>query len=127
MGCLQSKPGPLAAPEAYLKSRGSPEISVSQSNSRTGSLLSDPETGVSPRAKSWTTYGFPEAWHRSQDGSIETRFMRLRNEKGETVMRVGRRGPSFDPLYHLMLDDGDFAEVQPVSYTHLTLPTIYSV
>ena len=122
MGCLQSKPGPLAAPEAYLKSRGSPEISVSQSNSRTGSLLSDPETGVSPRAKSWTTYGFPEAWHRSQDGSIETRFMRLRNEKGETVMRVGRRGPSFDPLYHLMLDDGDFAEVQDQDKTQVRTP-----
>ena len=112
MGCLQSKDANLPAPEKYLKSRASLDISVSQKNSRTGSLLTDPETGVSPRTKSWTTYAFPEAWHRSLDGSIESRFMKLTDEKGETVMRVGRRGPTFDPLYYLKLDHGAFSEMQ---------------
>ena len=112
MGCLQSKANALPAPEEYLKSRASLDISVSQKNSRTGSLLTDPETGVSPRTKSWTTYAFPEAWHRSLDGSIESRFMKLTDEKGETVMRVGRRGPTFDPLYYLKLDHGAFNEMQ---------------
>ena len=112
MGCLQSKDANLPAPEKYLKSRANLDISVSQKNSRTGSLLTDPETGVSPRTKSWTTYAFPEAWHRSLDGSIESRFMKLTDEKGETVMRVGRRGPAFDPLYYLKQDHGAFSEMQ---------------
>ena len=112
MGCLQSKANALPAPEEYLKSPASLDISVSQKNSRTGSLLTDPVTGVSPRTKSWTTYAFPEAWHRSLDGSIESRFMSLTDEKGETVMRVGRRGPTFDPLYHLKMSHGAFNEMQ---------------
>ena len=121
MGCLQSKANALPAPEEYLKSRASLDISVSQKNSRTGSLPTDPETGVSPRTKSWTTYAFPEAWHRSLDGSIESRFMKLTDEKGETVMRVGRRGPTFDPLYYLKLDHGAFNEMQ-LSLIHISDP-----
>ena len=47
--------------------------------------------------------------------------------KKDAVMKSGRKATGKNPLEESWERDFDKHDVEPVSYTHLTLPTIYSV
>ena len=84
MGCLQSKDAnALPAPEEYLKSRASPDISVSQKNSRRFVAHRSRDRGVAATDRDHVRV--PRGLAQELDGSIESRFMKLTDEKGETA------------------------------------------
>ena len=63
--------------------------------------------------------------HRERDSSPERRGLDSRHTRDPTT--VLRENPSRDSSHNSPSRDNDSPRLAPVSYTHLTLPTIYSV